>query len=347
MSEFAGYNMPISYSSINEEHECVRNSVGVFDVSHMGEFLISGDGAKDLVQKVTSNNVNVLEPGKAQYSCFTNDNGGIVDDLIVYCLKEDEFLLVINASNINKDWNWTTKHNDLNVKMDNISENISLLAIQGPKTNQALQSLTDIDLDEISFYTFKKGVFAGIEDVIISATGYTGSGGFELYFPNGHAVHIWNTVFDAGKKFDIKPIGLAARDTLRLEMGYCLYGNDIDDETSPLEAGLGWITKLKADNFVGKEKILELKEKGIEKKLVGIEALEKGAIPRKGYDIYSVDGPHIGRVTSGTLSPSLKKPIGLAYIKKAYSEIGTEVLLRIRNKDKKAIISSIPFYKSK
>ena len=250
MAEFAEYNMPISYSGINDEHECVRNNIGVFDVSHMGEFIISGNGAKELVQKVTSNNVSVLKPGKAQYSCLPNDNGGIVDDLIVYCLKEDEFLLVVNASNIKKDWDWIIQHNDKNVKMDNISDNISLLAVQGPKTSQTLQSLTDINLDEIGFYTFRKGVFAGIEDVIISATGYTGSGGFELYFPNEHADHIWSSVFDAGKEYDIKPIGLAARDTLRLEMGYCLYGNDIDDTTSPLEAGLGWITKLKTDNFV-------------------------------------------------------------------------------------------------
>ena len=347
MAEFAGYNMPISYTSINEEHACVRKNVGVFDVSHMGEFLIKGDGALDLVQKVTSNNVKSLAPGKAQYSCFPNEKGGIIDDLIVYCLNPDEFLLVVNASNIQKDWNWICKHNTSDVTMNNISDNISLLAVQGPKTIKALQSLTDINLSEIAFYSFKKGDFAGQKDVIISATGYTGSGGFELYIPNTSAKEVWNSVFEAGKEHGIQPIGLGARDTLRLEMGYCLYGNDINDNTSPLEAGLGWITKLKTeDSFIGKEQILKLKQDGINKKLVPIEAIDKGAIPRNGYELYSLQEEKIGVVTSGTLSPSTKKAVGLAYVNKGFTEEGLELFVSVRNKFKKVKISKLPFYNS-
>ena len=343
MAEFAGYNMPISYNSINEEHYCVRNSVGVFDVSHMGEFLISGNGALELVQKVTSNNVRNLIPGKAQYSCLPNNSGGIIDDLIVYCLKENEFLLVVNASNIEKDWDWISSQNSANVLMKNISHELSLLAVQGPKAINALQGLTNVNLSEIPFYNFTKGDFCGEKDVIISATGYTGAGGFELYIPNKSAQKIWDKIFQAGQEFGIQAIGLGARDTLRLEMGYCLYGNDINDHTSPLEAGLGWITKLKSDNFIGKEQIIALKEKGIKKKLMPIEAIDKGAIPRNGYPVFDLEGKKIGEVTSGTLSPTTKKAIGLAYVDIAHACEGTEIQLGVRKRLKRAKISKLPF----
>ncbi len=343
MAEFAGYNMPISYNGINQEHHCVRTSVGVFDVSHMGEFLIFGNGALELVQKVTSNNVRNLKPGKAQYSCLPNKNGGIIDDLIVYCLEENEFLLVVNASNIEKDWNWISSQNIANVSMKNISDQLSLLAVQGPKTIDALQDLTNVNLSEIPFYNFTKGEFCGEKDVIISATGYTGAGGFELYIPNKSALKIWDKIFQTNQKLGIQAIGLGARDTLRLEMGYCLYGNDINDQTSPLEAGLGWITKLKSDDFIGKDMIVALKEKGLKKKLMPIEAIEKGAIPRNGYPIFDLDGKKIGEVTSGTLSPITKKAIGLAYVEIAYASEGIEIQIGVRGRLKRAKISKLPF----
>ncbi len=301
---FAGYNMPVQYEGINIEHETVRNGVGVFDVSHMGEFLIEGENALDLIQRATSNDASKLEIGDAQYSCMPNATGGIVDDLIVYRIKENTYLLVVNASNIEKDWNWISSLNDKKADMRNLSEGYSLLAIQGPKAVEAMQSITSVDLETIPFYKFKIGDFAGIEHVIISATGYTGSGGFEIYCKNKEVEQIWNKVFEAGKDYGIKPIGLAARDTLRLEMGYCLYGNDIDDTTSPIEAGLGWITKFSKD-FTNSETIKKQKEEGVDRRLKAFELDERG-IPRQGYDIVDENGSKIGHVTSGTMSPSLK-----------------------------------------
>ena len=342
MVEFAGYSMPVSYSGINDEHETVRNGVGVFDVSHMGEFIIRGSEAKALIQKVTSNNVEKLFPGKAQYSCLPNDNGGIVDDLLVYCIDDETFMLVVNASNIEKDWNWISKHNTEGAEMKNISDETTLLAIQGPKAADAIQSLTDVNLKEMGYYTFEKGKFAGVDNVIISATGYTGESGFEIYFDKQYSRQIWDAIFEAGKSYGIKPVGLGARDTLRLEKGFCLYGNDITDKTSPLEAGLGWITKLKSKDFVGKDKILELKEKGIEKKLAGFEMLDRG-IPRHDYVIYDKEGNQIGKVTSGTQSPSLKKAIGLGYVKKELAEPDTEIFIEVRNKKLKAKVVKPPF----
>ena len=315
---FAGYKMPVQYEGVNIEHETVRNAVGVFDVSHMGEFLIEGENALDLIQKVTSNDASKLEIGDAQYSCLPNEKGGIVDDLIVYRIKEFSYLLVVNASNIEKDKDWIISQNDMNAEFRDISENYSLLAIQGPKAIEAMQSLTSVDLNTIPFYKFKVADFAGIEHVIISATGYTGSGGFEIYCKNSEAEQIWNKVFEAGAEFGIKPIGLAARDTLRLEMGYCLYGNDIDDTTSPIEAGLGWITKFNKD-FTNSSALKEQKENGVNRKLVAFELNEKG-IPRQGYTILDENGDEIGIVTSGTMSPSLKQGIGLGYVKKEYSK---------------------------
>ncbi|MFT5103132.1 MAG: aminomethyltransferase, partial [Candidatus Latescibacterota bacterium] len=312
MVPFAGYNMPVSYEGINMEHETVRNAVGVFDVSHMGEFLVQGPKAVDLIQKVTSNDASKLVDGQAQYSCFPNDNGGVVDDLIVYRIEDEKWLLVVNASNIEKDWNWINSKNDVGAELRDVSEGYSLLAIQGPKAIEAMQSLTSEDLSAISFYTFKVSDFAGVEHVIISATGYTGSGGFEIYCKNEEAEHVWNKVFEAGADFGIKPVGLAARDTLRLEMGYCLYGNDIDDTTSPLEAGLGWITKFTKD-FTNSENLKKEKERGVENRLVAFELNDRG-IPRQGYDILDEHGAKIGRVTSGTMSPSLGKGIGMGYV---------------------------------
>ncbi len=341
---FAGYNMPVQYEGVNAEHETVRNGVGVFDVSHMGEFLIEGKNALELIQKVTSNDASKLEVGDAQYSCFPNDKGGIVDDLICYRIKENTYLLVVNASNIEKDWNWISKYNgSIGADMKDLSENYSLLAIQGPKAVEAMQSLTSVDLAEIKFYTFKIADFAGIENVIISATGYTGSGGFEIYCKNSEVVQIWNNVFEAGKDFDIKPIGLAARDTLRLEMGYCLYGNDINDTTSPIEAGLGWITKFTKD-FVNSENLKKQKEEGVTKRLIAFELTERG-IPRHDYEIVDKDGNKIGVVTSGTMSPSLKKGIGMGYVTKELSKRGNEIFIQIRKKQVKAIIIKLPFYK--
>ena len=343
MVPFAGYNMPVQYEGVNAEHETVRNSVGVFDVSHMGEFLISGSNALALIQKVTSNDASTLEIGKAQYSCLPNNEGGIVDDLIVYKIKEEQYLLVVNASNIDKDWNWISSHNDVGAEMKNISEDYSLLAIQGPKAVEAMQSLTSIDLSAIKYYHFEVADFAGIEHVIISATGYTGSGGFEIYVKNKDAEAVWNAVFKAGAEFGIKPIGLAARDTLRLEMGFCLYGNDINDTTSPIEAGLGWITKFTKD-FVNAEALKKQKEEGVTKKLIAFEISEKG-IPRQGYEIVTKDGTVIGEVTSGTMSPSLKKGIGMGYVVKAYSKRDTEIFIQVRKKAIPATIVRLPFYK--
>lgn len=340
---FAGYNMPVQYEGVNAEHETVRNGVGVFDVSHMGEFLIEGENALALIQKVTTNDASKLEIGDAQYSCMPNTDGGIVDDLIIYRIKELTYLLVVNASNIEKDWNWISSYNDVNAEMKNISEGFSLLAIQGPKAVEAMQSLTSIDLSTINYYTFKVADFAGIEHVIISATGYTGSGGFEIYCKNSEVEQVWNKIFEAGKSFGIKPIGLAARDTLRLEMGYCLYGNDINDTTSPIEAGLGWITKFNND-FVNAEELQKQKEHGTDRKLVGFELDERG-IPRHDYDIVDANGNKIGIVTSGTMAPSLKKGIGLGYVPKIFSKRGSKIYIQIRKKQIPATVVKLPFYK--
>ncbi len=343
MVPFAGYNMPVSYEGVNAEHETVRKAVGVFDVSHMGEFLITGPKALDLIQKVCSNDVSKLVDGQAQYNCLPNETGGIVDDLIVYKLKDEEYLLVVNASNIDKDWDWISKNNSFGVTMRNLSEDYSLLAIQGPKAIEAMQSLTSEDLSAIKFYHFKVADFAGIEHVIISATGYTGSGGFEIYCKNNEVEQVWNKVMEAGKNFGIKPIGLAARDTLRLEMGFCLYGNDINDTTSPLEAGLGWITKFTKD-FTNSENLKRQKEEGVKRKLIGFELTERG-IPRHDYEIVDKDGNNIGIVTSGTMAPSLNKGIGMGYVTTENSAPDTEIFIQIRNKPVAATVVKTPFYK--
>ena len=342
MVPFAGYNMPVQYEGVNIEHETVRNGVGVFDVSHMGEFLLKGPGALDLIQKVCSNDAAMLVDGKAQYSCMPNGKGGIVDDLIIYRINEDEYFLVVNASNIEKDWNWIALNNHFDVKMENVSDAYSLLAIQGPKAAVAMQSLTDVNLSAMRYYTFTHANFAGIKNVMISATGYTGSGGFEVYVKNEDALTLWNKVFEAGADYGIKPIGLAARDTLRLEMGFCLYGNDIDDSTSPLEAGLGWITKFTKD-FNDKDFLQKQKEEGITRKLVAFEMIERG-IPRHGYTITNQNGEAIGTVTSGTMSPSIKKGIGLGYVSKPHSAFDTEIYINIRDKAIKAKVVKLPFY---
>ena len=343
MVPFAGYNMPVQYSGINNEHETVRNGVGVFDVSHMGEFYLKGENSLALIQKVTSNDASLLCDCKVQYSCLPNNDSGIVDDLLVYRINDEEYMLVVNASNIEKDWNWISQFNDLGVEMTNDSDEISLLAIQGPNASKALQSLTNIDLFNMQYYTFEKGKFADVENVIISATGYTGSGGFEIYFRNADAEHIWNAIFKSGAEYNMLPIGLAARDTLRLEMGFCLYGNDINDSTSPIEAGLGWITKFSKD-FVNAEALKKQKEEGVTKKLVAFEITEKG-IPRQGYEIVNKNGEFIGEVTSGTMSPSLKKGIGMGYVTKEYSKKDTEIFIQIRKKVIPAVIIRLPFYK--
>lgn len=340
---FAGFNMPVSYEGVNAEHETVRTAVGVFDVSHMGEFLLSGDNALQLIQKVTSNDAATLEIGKAQYSCLPNETGGIVDDLIIYQIEKNKYLLVVNASNIEKDWNWISKYNDLGVEMQNLSDDYSLLAIQGPKAVEAMQSLTTINLSSIKYYHFEIGTFAGIHDVIVSATGYTGSGGFEIYCKNDQIQHIWNHVFEAGKDFEIKPVGLAARDTLRLEMGFCLYGNDINDTTSPLEAGLGWITKFTKE-FTNSENLKAQKQAGVSKKLVGFEMTERG-IPRHDYEIVDANGTTIGIVTSGTQAPSLGKAIGMGYVKTEFSAVNSEIFIVIREKKIAAKVVQMPFYK--
>ena len=343
MVPFAGYVMPVQYEGVTIEHETVRNGVGVFDVSHMGEFILKGEKALELIQKFSSNDASKLFNGKAQYSCIPNGNGGIVDDLIIYQLNENEYFLVVNASNIEKDWDWISSQNDLGVEMKNVSDEYSLLAIQGPDAAKAMQSLTDVDLSNMTYYTFEHNRFAGIDNVMISATGYTGSGGFEIYVRNEDANALWDKVFEAGKAFNIKPIGLAARDTLRLEMGFCLYGNDINDETSPLEAGLGWITKFTKD-FVDSEFLMKQKEEGVNKKLVGFEMIDRG-IPRKDYEIYDEQSNCVGVVTSGTMSPSLKKGIGLGYVNLPLNKVDTEIFIAVRNKKLKAKVVKLPFYK--
>ena len=344
MAEFAGYNMPISYTGINDEHLAVRRNAGVFDVSHMGEFILKGEHALDLIQRVTSNDASKLTAGKAQYSCMPNEKGGIVDDLLVYCIEENKvYMIVVNASNIDKDWNWIVKHNDNNVEMHNISDDTCLLAVQGPNATRILQTLTDMDIMNLKYYTFVKGKFNGIENVLVSATGYTGAGGVEIYFENknGAADKIWDAIFEAGGPQGLKPIGLAARDTLRLEMGYCLYGNDIDDTTSPLEAGLGWITKFTKD-FTAKEILQKQKEEGVDRKLVGLEMIDKG-IPRHGYELKDQSGAQIGYVTSGTQSPSLNKAIGMGYVRTAFAMPDTQIYVKVREKLLMARVVKIPF----
>ncbi len=338
---FAGYNMPVQYEGINVEHAAVRNSVGVFDVSHMGEFILKGEKALDLIQRVSSNDASKLYDGKIQYSCLPNEDGGIVDDLLIYRIDELTYLLVVNASNIEKDWNWISKFNTEGVDMKNISDETSLLAIQGPNSTNALQSLTDIDLASMEYYSFKKGTFAGVDNVLISATGYTGAGGFEIYFENQYADKIWNAIFEAGKEYNIKPIGLGARDTLRLEMGFCLYGNDIDDTTSPIEAGLGWITKF-TKKFTNSEALQAQKEAGVKRKLVGFEMIDRG-IPRHGYTIVNESGSETGVVTSGTQSPSLQKAIGMGYVQADLAKEGTEIFISIRDSKVKARVVKFPF----
>ena len=343
MVPFAGYNMPVSYQGINIEHQTVREKVGVFDVSHMGEFFVTVPNALSLIQRVCSNDASKLEDGQAQYSCFPNEDGGVVDDLIVYRIAAEKWLLVVNASNIDKDWAWINLHNTMGASLENSSDHYSLLAIQGPKAIQAMQSLTQENLSAIKFYTFKMNTFAGVENVIISATGYTGSGGFEIYCKNTQVAKIWTKVLEAGADWGIQPIGLAARDTLRLEMGYCLYGNDIDDTTSPLEAGLGWITKFNKD-FINSESLKKQKEIGVSKTLVGFELSQRG-IPRQGYAIVDAQGNSIGRVTSGTMSPSMGKGIGLGYVPVALKEVGSQIHIQIRNKIVPAMVVKLPFYK--
>jgi aminomethyltransferase len=344
MAEFAGHYMPISYSGINDEHASVRNNAGVFDVSHMGEFVLKGENALDLIQRVTTNDAGKLTAGKAQYSCLTNEQGGIVDDLIVYCIEENKvYMLVVNASNIEKDWNWISRFNTKNAEMHNISDKTCLLAIQGPNATKILQPLAAFDIMNLKYYTFVKGTFAGVDNVLVSATGYTGSGGVEIYFEdkNDNATKIWNAIFEAGGPQGIKPIGLGARDTLRLEMGYCLYGNDIDDTTSPLEGGLGWITKFTKD-FTAKEIFERQKAEGINRKLVGFEMVDKG-IPRHGYEIVDESGENLGVVTSGTQAPSLSKAIGLGYVNKEYASIDSKIYIKIRDKKLEATVVKFPF----
>jgi len=343
MSPFAGFNMPVRYSSDKAEHFAVRNSVGVFDVSHMGEFMLYGEKALNLIQKVSSNDASKLTDGKAQYSCLPNETGGIVDDLLVYRISAEAYMLVVNASNIEKDWNWIQKHNTEGVEMQNISDETCLFAVQGPKATATLQKLTLINLSEIPYYSFTKGTIGGVENVIISATGYTGAGGFELYVHRNFAETLWHKIFEAGKEFDIQPIGLGARDTLRLEMGYCLYGNDIDDTTSPLEAGLGWITKF-TKVFINSEYLQKQKEAGVKKKLVAFQMIDKG-IPRSHYEICNETGEKIGEVTSGTISPVLNIGIGLGYVKTEYSSLDTTIFIKIREQMQAAKIVKLPFVK--
>jgi aminomethyltransferase len=344
MAEFAGYNMPISYTGINDEHHAVRNNAGIFDVSHMGEFILKGPDAQDLIQRVTSNDASKISNGKAQYSCLTNENGGIVDDLLVYCIEENNvYMLVVNASNIEKDWEWIRKHNSRNVEMHNISAKTCLLAIQGPNASRIMQALTEMDILNLKYYTFTKGKFAGVENVLVSATGYTGAGGVEIYFEDkdGAADIIWDAIFAEGGPKGLKPIGLGARDTLRLEMGYCLYGNDIDDFSTPLEAGLGWITKF-TKPFTASEFLQKQKANGLEKKLVGFEMIDKG-IPRHDYKIRDAEGNLIGRVTSGTQAPTLNKAIGMGYVLIDHSQLDKEIFIDIRDKSIKAKVVKIPF----
>ena len=344
MAEFAGYNMPISYSGINDEHHAVRTNAGIFDVSHMGEFILKGENALDLIQRVTTNDASKLSKGKAQYSCLPNEQGGIVDDLLIYCVEENKvYMLVVNASNIEKDWDWISKHNTRNVEMHNISDKTALLAIQGPNATRILQPLTDMDLLNLKYYTFTKGVFAGVENVLVSATGYTGAGGVEIYFEDkdGAGDKIWDAIFKIGAPQGLKPIGLGARDTLRLEMGYCLYGNDIDDTTSPLEAGLGWVTKFSKD-FTSRNIFEKQKTEGLKRKLVGFEMIDKG-IPRHHYDIKDSAGNKIGFVTSGTQSPTMQKAIGMGYVDLDHSSLDNEIYISVRDKNLKARVVKFPF----
>jgi aminomethyltransferase len=352
MTEFAGYNMPISYAPIKEEHQRVREKLGVFDVSHMGEFIVRGKEALDLIQKVTSNDASKLDIGDAQYTCLPNDKGGIVDDCIVYRLPEDQcaegeqaFMMVVNAANMDKDWDWVNAHNTFDTQLINISEQTALLAVQGPLAIKAMQPLTDVDLAGMKFYTFTKGTFAGIDNVLISATGYTGSGGFELYVDNKHAAALWDAVLEAGQADGIAPIGLGARDTLRLEMGYCLYGNDIDDTTSPMEAGLGWITKLQKGDFISRDIFARQKEEGVSRRLVGLIMPDSRRVPRQGYEIADEAGNTIGQITSGTMSPSLQHPIGMGYVQKGFTKSGTSVQVKIGKKHFPAQVAKPPFYK--
>ncbi|MDC1186394.1 glycine cleavage system aminomethyltransferase GcvT [Crocinitomicaceae bacterium] len=343
MVPFTGFDMPVQFEGVNAEHETVRNTVGVFDVSHMGEFLISGPTALDLIQKISTNDATALTVGRAQYSCMPNGKGGIVDDLIIYLIKEEQYLLVVNASNIDKDWDWISSHNSMKAEMKNLSDDYSLLAIQGPKAVEAMQSLSSIDLSDIKYYHFEVADFAGIEHVIISATGYTGSGGFEIYCKNNEVAQVYAKVLEAGADFGIKPIGLAARDTLRLEMGFCLYGNDIDETTSPLEAGLGWITKFTKD-FVDADFLAKQKEEGVKRKLVAFEMVDRG-IPRHDYEIHDAAGNRIGHVTSGTMSPSMKIAIGLGYVTLDHAAMDSDIYISIRDKGVKAKVVKLPFYK--
>lgn len=343
MVPFAGYEMPVSYTGINAEHEAVRTALGMFDVSHMGEFIVKGAGALELIQRLTSNDASKLVDGKVQYSCLPNATGGIIDDLLVYRMSEEEYMLVVNASNIDKDFDWIAANNTGGVELKNISDKTALLAVQGPKATAALQKLTDVDLSAIEYYSFVRGTMAGFDNVIISATGYTGAGGFELYIKNENAEALWDAVVEAGKEFGIAYAGLGCRDTLRLEMGFCLYGNDIDDTTSPMEAGLGWITKF-TKTFTSSDKFLAQKENGVRKKLVGF-VLEERAIPRHDYEVCDADGRVIGKVTSGTQSPSLKIPIGLAYVETAFSKVDSEIYIKVRDKLSKAKVVKLPFYK--
>ena len=345
MHEFAGYNMPIEYSGIIDEHLTVCENVGVFDVSHMGEFWVKGPKALDFLQKVTSNNVAVLTPGKIQYTCFPNEEGGIVDDLLVYHYEPEKYLLVVNAANIEKDWNWCVAHNVDGAVLENASDRMAQLAVQGPKAILALQKLTDIDLASIPYYTFKVGQMAGVDQVIISNTGYTGAGGFEIYFYPEYADQMWKAVFEAGEEFGIKPVGLGARDTLRLEMGFCLYGNDLDDTTSPIVAGLGWITKfVDGKDFTNRAMLEKQKAEGVSRKLVGFEMIDRG-IPRHGYSLVNADGEPIGVVTSGTMSPMRKIGIGMGYVKTEYSKAGTEICIDMRGRKLKAVVVKPPFRK--
>ncbi|HNW76088.1 MAG TPA: glycine cleavage system aminomethyltransferase GcvT [Bacteroidales bacterium] len=346
MVPFAGFYMPVQYEGVNAEHETVRNGVGVFDVSHMGEFWVKGPKALDFIQWVTSNDASKLTDGKVQYSCFPNDKGGIVDDLLVYRINAETYLLVVNAANIDKDWAWCNSQNKMGAVLYNASDEISQLAIQGPLALKAMQKLTDTPITDMEYYTFKKVTFAGVKDVILSTTGYTGAGGCEIYFANEDAPVIWKAVYEAGAEFGIKPIGLGARDTLRLEMGFCLYGNDINDTTSPIEAGLGWITKFNdAKEFINKAALLKQKTEGVTRKLVGFEMIDKG-IPRHGYPIVDAEGNKIGEVTSGTMGPSVKIPVGMGYVPIALSKEGSEILISIRDKSLRAKVVKFPFYKA-
>lgn len=345
MVPFAGYNMPLQYSGLSEEHHNVRENLGVFDVSHMGEFYVKGEEALDLVQRITTNDARKLTPGKIQYTCMPNGKGGIVDDLLVYCMSENEYLLVVNASNIDKDWDWIQANNDFEATLCNSSDDLSLLAVQGPKAAEAMQALTSVNLTDMTYYTFEKATFAGVENVIISATGYTGAGGFELYVPNDGIKQVFDAVMQAGADFNILPAGLGARDTLRLEMGFCLYGNDIDDTTSPIEAGLGWITKfVDGNDFIDRDFLAQQKEEKPTRKLAAFKMVDKG-IPRQGYTITNENNEEIGKVTSGTMSPSLKEGIGLGYINVPANKVGTEIFIQVRKKSLKAEVVKLPFYK--